>query len=46
MQKHSIHLAILACFGSLAIRWLTGEVAAAGRSPAGPATHGVPAAPG
>jgi hypothetical protein len=37
---------VLVVFGSLAIRWLIGEVAAAGRSPAGPATHGVPAAPG
>jgi hypothetical protein len=37
---------MLVVFGSLAIRWLTGGVAAGGRSPAGPAPHGAPAAPG
>jgi hypothetical protein len=34
---------VLVVFGSLAIRWLTGGVAAGGRSPAGPAVHGIPA---
>jgi hypothetical protein len=37
---------VLVVFGSLAIRWLTGGVADPGRSPAGPATRGAPAAPG
>jgi hypothetical protein len=37
---------VLVVFGSLAIRWLTGEVAAGGRSPAGPAARGASAAPG
>jgi hypothetical protein len=37
---------VLVVFGSLAIRWLTGGVADPGRSPAGPATHGIPAGSG
>jgi hypothetical protein len=37
---------VLVLFGSLAVRWLTGGTAAAGRSPAGPAARGAPAAPG
>jgi hypothetical protein len=37
---------VLVVFVSLAVRWLTGEVAAPGRSPAGPAARGAPAAPG
>jgi hypothetical protein len=39
-------LFMLVVFGSLAVRWLTGGAAAAGRSPAGPAARGAPAAPG
>jgi hypothetical protein len=38
-------LFMLVVFGSLAVRWLTGGAAAAGRSPAGPAARGAPAAP-
>jgi hypothetical protein len=37
---------MLVVFGSLAVRRLTGEVADPGRSPAGPAPRGAPAAPG
>jgi hypothetical protein len=39
-------LFVLVVSGSLAVRWLTGGAAAAGRSPAGPAARGTPAAPG
>jgi hypothetical protein len=39
-------LFVLVVFGSLAVRWLTGGAAAAGRSPAGLAARGAPAAPG
>jgi hypothetical protein len=39
-------LFVLVVFASLALRWLTGGAATAGRSPAGPATRGAPAAPG
>jgi hypothetical protein len=39
-------LFVLVVFGSLAVRWLTGAVATAGRSPAGPAARGASAAPG
>jgi hypothetical protein len=37
---------VLVVSGSLAVRWLTGRVAAAGPSPTGPAAHGIPAGPG
>jgi hypothetical protein len=37
---------VLVVFGSLALRWLTGDVAAGGRSPAGPTAHGIPAGSG
>jgi hypothetical protein len=37
---------VLVVFGSLAIRWVSGGVAAGGRSPAGPAAHGIPAGSG
>jgi hypothetical protein len=37
---------VLVVFCSLAVRWLTGGVAAGGRSPAGPAAHGIPAGSG
>ena len=37
---------VLVVFCSLATRWLTGGVAAGGRSPAGPAAHGIPAGSG
>jgi hypothetical protein len=37
---------VLVIFGSVALRWLTGGVAAAGRSPAGPAARGAPAGSG
>jgi hypothetical protein len=37
---------VLVVFASLALRWPTGGAAAAGRSPAGPAARGAPAAPG
>jgi hypothetical protein len=37
---------VLVVFGSLALRWLTGGVAAGGRSPAGPAANGIPAGSG
>jgi hypothetical protein len=33
---------MLVVFGSLAVRWLTGSMAAVGRSQAGPAAHGLP----
>jgi hypothetical protein len=36
---------VLVVFGSLALRWLTGGAADPGRSPAGPAARGAPAAP-
>ena len=39
-------LFVLVVSGSLAVRWLTGGAAAAGRSPAGRAARGAPAAPG
>jgi hypothetical protein len=39
-------LFVLVVFGSVALRWLTGDLAAAGPSPAGPAARGAPAAPG
>jgi hypothetical protein len=39
-------LFVLVVFGSLAVRWLTGGAADPGRSPAGPAARGAPAAPG
>jgi hypothetical protein len=39
-------LFVLVVFGSLALRWLTGGVATAGRSPAGPPARGASAAPG
>jgi hypothetical protein len=37
---------VLVVFCSLATRWLTGGGAAGGRSPAGPAAHGIPAGSG
>jgi hypothetical protein len=37
---------VLVVFGSVAVRWLTGEVATAGRSPTGPAARGAPAGSG
>jgi hypothetical protein len=37
---------VLVLLGSLAIRWLTGGATAGGRSPAGPAAHGIPAGSG
>jgi hypothetical protein len=37
---------MLVVFCSLAVRWLTGQVATGAGSPAGPATHGIPAGPG
>jgi hypothetical protein len=39
-------LFVLVVFGSLAFRWVSGGVAAGGRSPAGPAAHGIPAGSG
>jgi hypothetical protein len=36
-------LFVLVVFCSLALRWLTGRVPAADRSPSGPTAHGIPA---
>jgi hypothetical protein len=38
-------LVFVLVLGSLALRWLTSEVAATGQPPAGPATRGASAAP-
>jgi hypothetical protein len=46
VPTHYPLLFVLVVFGSLALRWLTGGAAAAGRSPAGLAARGAPAAPG
>jgi hypothetical protein len=39
-------LFVLVVFCSLAVRWLTGRVPAADRSPSGPTAHGIPAGSG
>jgi hypothetical protein len=39
-------LFVLVVFGSLAFRWVSGGVAAGGRSPSGPTAHGIPAGSG